>query len=760
MLKILRRIVQDITNAQHFGEALQILVERVREAIGTEASTVFLVDKKTGDYVLLATDGLNPDSIGKIRLCRGEGLVGLVGQREEPINIDDAPAHPRFYYSPEIGEDRYKAFLGVPIIHHRRLLGVLVVQQQERRRFDEAEEAFLVTMSAQLGAVLAHAEATGEITKLLNPIPTINTQQNIVFTGIPSSTGISLGTAIVVYPLADLDAVPDRKIKDRAKESQLLHDALEATRTDIRRLSESLTTLPEEEKGLFDAYLRILDSASLEAEVNAHIKTGQWAQGALRIVINDHIQQFEAMEDDYLRERAADLRDLGRRVLMHLQAGQRAIPKYPAQTILVGEEVSPSAVAEVPEGQLAGIAALRGSSNSHVAILARSLGIPAVLGIENLPVAQLEGQEVFVNGQQGEVYVAPQGKLRHSLLDLIVEQRKLASNLNQLRDLPAQTVDGHNMALWVNTGLAIDAGVALTAGAEGIGLYRTEVLFMSRERFPAEEEQYVIYRQLLNAFAPRPVIMRTLDIGGDKALPYFPVEEDNPFLGWRGIRIMLDHPEIFLLQIRAMLRANHGIGNLRIMLPMISGVNETEEAIRLIEQAYHEVLQENLAVIRPLIGVMIEVPSAVYQAQALAQRADFLSVGSNDLTQYILAVDRNNARVANLYDSLHPAVLHALVNIVKAAHAVNKPVSICGEMASDPLAVPLLLAMGFDALSMNPTAVPRIKWVIRHCNFKQAQRWLNAVLQMDNVTAIRHYLKDALKVIDLENIIGCKNKPR
>lgn len=753
MLNVLRRIVQEINAAEHFSEALQILVERVREAIATHACTVFLVDKKTHEYVLLATDGLNPNTIGRMRMKQGEGLIGLAGEQKEPLNIDNAPAHPKFFYSPEFGEDRFKAFLATPIIHHRQLLGILVVQQEEQRRFDEAEEAFLVTISAQLGAVLAHAESTGEISKLFNPTTSlIPCSQNIPFKGIPSSTGIGMGTAIVVYPLADLEAVPDRKTNDRAYESECLHQALAATRADIRRLSERLTTLPEEERGLFEAYLRILDSSSLEAEINAEIQKGQWVQGALRNVIEEHILQFEAMEDDYLRERAADLRDLGRRVLMHLQAGQKTVLEYPEQTILVGEEVTASALAEVPEGRLVGIVSAEGSINSHVSIFARAMGIPAVTGIENLPVAQFEHTEVIVDGHLGNVYVAPSNKLRQNFTKLIEEQRKLAANFEELRHLPAQTLDGFNIALWVNTGLAIDAGFSLTAGAEGVGLYRTEVPFMSRDRFPAEEEQYVIYRQLLNAFSPRPVIMRTLDVGGDKALPYLPVDEDNPFLGWRGIRVTLDHPEIFLIQIRAMMRANYQLGNLRIMLPMISGLTEAEEALALIEQAYQEVHQE-IPIDKPLIGVMIEVPSAIYQAHSLAKRVDFLSVGSNDLTQYLLAVDRNNARVANLYDSMHPAVLQALTNIVEAAHKAGKPVSICGELASEPLAAPLLLGMGFDALSMNSSAIPRIKWVIRHFTLKRARELLSEVLTLENATQIRHVLKTALHEAGLKHLV-------
>jgi phosphotransferase system, enzyme I, PtsP len=276
---------------------------------------------------------------------------------------------------------------------------------------------------------------------------------------------------------------------------------------------------------------------------------------------------------------------------------------------------------------------------------------------------------------------------------------------------------------------------------------------MARDRFPSEEEQRVIYRQLLKAFSPRPVMMRTLDVGGDKQLPYFPIEEKNPFLGWRGIRITLDHPEIFLVQIRAMMRANRGFENLHVMLPMISNISEIEEAQRLFVQAHDELCAEGEPVTMPAIGVMIEIPAAVYQSREIAKRVDFVSVGSNDLTQYMLAVDRNNARVASLYESLHPAVLHAMMDVVSNVHKEGKRVSICGELASDPVAIPLLIAMGFDALSLSATRLPRIKWVIRTFTMSKARKLLEEVLAMDDAIEIRGHMELALEEAGLGGLI-------
>jgi phosphotransferase system enzyme I (PtsP) len=310
------------------------------------------------------------------------------------------------------------------------------------------------------------------------------------------------------------------------------------------------------------------------------------------------------------------------------------------------------------------------------------------------------------------------------------------------------------MPLWVNTGLLADVVRAQERGAEGVGLYRTEVPFMIRDRFPSEKEQLAIYREQLKSFHPLPVTMRTLDIGGDKALPYFPISEDNPFLGWRGIRITLDHPEIFLVQIRAMLKASEGLDNLRILLPMISGLRELEESLHLIHRAWSEVRDEGVDIPMPPVGVMIEVPAAVYQIRELARQVDFISIGSNDLTQYLLAVDRNNPRVADLYDFLHPAVLQALKLVVDGGHAEGKPVGICGEMAGDPAAAVLLLALGFDSLSMNSTNLPKVKWLLRQISKRMATELLEQLMSMDNPQVIHSTLQLALRNLGLGRMIN------
>jgi phosphotransferase system enzyme I (PtsP) len=752
MLKTLRRIIQEVASAEDFKEALNIMVKRVARALHSQACSIFLLDRRSGEYVLAATKGLNPQAVWKVRIPISQGLIGLVGDREEPINIDDASKHARFLFIDEVKEEAYKAFLGVPIIYHRQILGVIMVQQYETVRYDESEEAFLVTLAAQLASIIAHAEATGAIDKLLNT--QTNKNGEATYSGIPSSPGVGIGTGVVVYPLLDLDVIPDRQPEDIEEEIHLLTSALAAGQEDFRIMASRLyPNLPPEERILFDVYQRILDSADLGAEIIQMIRKGNWAQGALRQVIQKHVHTLENLENEYLRERAVDIKDLGNRVLTYLQKNDRSLPTYSENTILIGDELTAADLAEVPEDCLVGVISAKGSSSSHVAILARAMGVPTIMGAGDIPTYDLQEKEIIVDGYYGQIYVSPTLELREEFERLAEEERQLDKRLELLRDQPAQTKDGHRIALIVNTGLGADVSLSLAAGAEGVGLYRTETPFLMRDRFPSGEEQRVIYRQLLASFAPRPVTMRTLDIGGDKALSYFPVQEDNPFLGWRGIRITLDHPEIFLTQVRAMMRANENLNNLRIMLPMITDVSEVDEALRLLKKAYSEVCEEGINADIPQVGVMVEVPSAVYQARALAKRVDFLSVGSNDLTQYMLAVDRNNARVANLFDAMHPAVLHALVQVVEGGHQEGKHVSICGEMAGDPAAVPLLIAMGFDSLSMSASSLSRIKWVIQQFTMKQATQLLQEVLSMESAVMIRCHMELALEKLGLGGLV-------
>ncbi len=750
MLDVLRRIVQEVSGARDLNHALTVIVRRVKHAMNADVCSVYLTDFNQQQYVLMANQGLNRGSVGVVRLGLSEGLVGLVGVREEPINIDNATESPYYRYFPETGEERYPAFLGVPIVHSRKVLGVLVVQRRDSIKFSEDEEALLITVAAQLAGTIAHAEVSGGI----DGLPGEAQNRSVAITGLPGAPGVAIGTAVVVYPPADLEAVPDRKADDIPAEIQVFLAAIEAVRADVHVLQERISeVLLPEDRALFDAYQLMLASDSLVNSTLDKINAGQWASAALRDTITEHALVFEDMEDAYLRERGEDVRDLGRRILMHMQRGARGRFKYPGDTILVGDTITASALAEVPPDCLKAVVSTKGSTTSHVAILSHALGIPAVMGTADLPVSQLDGKNVIVDGYRGRVYITPAKPVIDEYERLARAEEAISAELSTLRDLPATTTDGVCIPLYINTGLLADISSAANSGAEGVGLYRTEFPFMVRQRFPSEEEQRQVYRSVLTAVAPKPVTMRTLDIGGDKSLPYFPIKEENPFLGWRGIRITLDHPELFLVQMRAMLRANAGINNMKILFPMVTNVSEVDEAIRLLRRAHHELMDTEPGITMPKVGVMIEVPAAVYQASAFAQRVDFVSVGTNDLTQYMLAVDRNNARVAGLYDSLHPAILRALAFIVEQAQLHGKPVGVCGEIAGDPLAALLLLGIGVEHLSMNAASLPRVKSVIRAFSADHARELVKNALDMENPGMVRRLVMDALSHKGLSHLI-------
>ncbi len=748
MLDPLHRIVQEVNAASDLDAVVKIIVSQVKQAIKADVCSIYLTDFERREHVLMATDGLRAEAVGKVRLPYHRGLIGLVCERAEPVNVADAPSHNRYLSIHETGEVQYHGFLGVPIIQNRKVLGVLVVRQIDTRTFADSEVTFLFTLAAQLAGAITHAQASGQLVTSDGLAPPKRFLQ-----GRPGSPGVAFGTVVVVYPPADLDAVPDRQALDPDAEEEAFRTAVAAVVADLMALEERFEdSLPAEDQALFDAWLMMLGSDSLIGNTVRLIQAGKWAPGALRQTIEEHAKVFDAMEDVYLRERASDVRDLGRRILMHLQ-GESQQAEYPEDTILVGEEVSAMQLAEVPKDRLAGVVSATGASFSHVAILARAMDVPAVMGMSNLPVTRMDGRFVILDGYLGRVYVSPAPSVLQEYQRLADEDRVLSEEMLADKDLPCETTDGVSIPLYLNTGLISEMSASGVAESAGVGLYRTELPFMVRDSFPAESVQVNNYRKVLKAFHPRPVIIRTLDIGGDKPLPYFPLEEQNPFLGWRGIRITLDHPEIFLTQVRAMLRAASGLDNLKLLLPMISHVDEVDDALLLIQRAHDELTEEGYEVSMPKIGVMIEVPAAVYQVEALARRVDFLSVGTNDLTQYLLAVDRNNGHVADLYDDLHPAVIRALIQIVEGARVYQREVSVCGEMAGNPATAVLLLGMGIDSLSMNGGSLSRVKWVLRSVSMARAKSLLQAALRCERASEVKALLSNALEEMGLGGLM-------
>ncbi|HAT3671458.1 TPA: phosphoenolpyruvate--protein phosphotransferase [Klebsiella oxytoca] len=729
MLTRLREIVEKVASAPRLNEALDILVTDICAAMETEVCSVYLADHDRRCYYLMATRGLKKPRGRIVALAFDEGLVGLVGRLAEPINLADAQKHPSFKYIPAVKEGRFRAFLGVPIIQRRQLLGVLVVQQRELRQFDESEESFLVTLATQIAGILSQSQ--------LNALFGQYRQTRI--RALPASSGVAIAEGWMDVSLPLMEQVYEASTLDTASERERLTGALEEAANEFRRYSKRYSAGAQKETAaIFDLYSHLLSDARLRRELFAEVDKGAVAEWAVKKIIEKFAEQFAALSDGYLKERAGDLRTLGQRLLFHLDDSIQGPNTWPERIVLVADELSATTLAEVPQDRLAGVVVRDGAANSHAAIMVRALGIPTVMGADIQP-SLLHGHTLIVDGYRGELLVDPEPVLLQEYQRLISEENELSRLAEDDLERASELKSGERVKVMLNAGLSPEHEEKLGNFVDGIGLYRTEIPFMLQSGFPSEEEQVAQYQGMLQMFNDKSVTLRTLDIGADKQLPYMPISEENPCLGWRGIRITLDQPEIFLVQVRAMLRANAATGNLSILLPMVTSLDEVDEARRLIDRASREVEEMiGYAIPRPRLGVMLEVPSMVFMLPQLANRVDFISVGTNDLTQYILAVDRNNTRVASMYDSLHPGVLRALAMIARDAERFGIDLRLCGEMAGDPMCVTILIGMGYRHLSMNGRSVARVKYLLRRIDISEAQELSQRSLEAQMTAEVRH----------------------
>ncbi|GAB2637147.1 phosphoenolpyruvate--protein phosphotransferase [Vibrio panuliri] len=718
MLSQLRDIVEQVSRVENVHAALQLLVQQTCLAMHTECCTIYLANEEMQRLELMATQGLRFKG-NKIHINFSEGLVGLVKRSAEPLNLAEASKHPDFKYFSQLGEEVYQSFLGTPIIHRKQVLGVLVVQQKEPRLFDEIEESFLVTLAAQLAVIIAHAQTQGQwrLEK---------TQQAI--RGIPASSGVAIGQFWWDNSQPQLSEVSPASALDVEREQEWLLIAIEAALADFRRMRKKLDSeINKDTLAIFDLFTHLLNDPMLRKDLKAQIQKGDRADWAVRQVVEAYSSRFARMSDSYLRERAQDVRELGQRLLYFLNNTEQEQQNFEQPVILVVRELTASLLASIPKDQLLAVISLEGAANSHAAILSRALGIPAVMGV-NLNLNTINGKQGIVDGYSGKILVSPSRQLLKEYRALANEERELANMVNQRIEEPARTSDGERIEVLLNAGLSADANIAVNQGVDGVGLYRTEISFLLQHRFPSEDEQTQQYNAVLATYPDKRVVMRTLDIGGDKPLPYLPIEEDNPFLGWRGIRFTLDHPDIFLMQIRAMMKASINTQNLSILLPMVSGAQELDDALILIDQAYAEMQLVEPTIKRPQVGIMIEVPSMLYLLPLIADKIDFVSVGTNDLTQYLLAVDRNNSRVSDVYESMHPAVILALNHIYQTCQQLKLPVCICGELAGDPIGSLLLVGLGYRSLSMNTSNVAKVKYLLRHTSITELSQLANQAL--------------------------------
>ncbi len=756
MLGKLSKITQAISLVEDQNQLLELIVEQVCDALKVEVCTIFLADYDLNQFVLMATRGLNQSSVGQVHIDFNEGLVGLVGQREEPIHIQSAGKHPAFHYVEEINEDELSAYLGVPIIHQRKVLGVIAIQQKEERPFEIDEETFLITLAAQTAAALSNTEVNAIISDVER------NQLVRCINGSPASSGVAIGTAKVVYPSLDLNSVSKRKAKDIPKEIKRLQKAVKRTHRQLANMADRMRGLiSDQELSLFEAYQQILGSAGIEQEVGEQIKQGDSGPYALKVVINRHLKAFRSMEDPYLRERANDIQDLANRVLANLVEVEKFKLDPAPGTILVAENITASLLAEVPLDKISAVISLNGSSTSHAAILTKALGIPAVMGLDPCQISRLDDKNIIVDGYNGQLFISPDKTLIDQYQRLVEEEALFTEELERDRSCPNACKDGEIVKLLVNSSHAIDFDKAQKSGADGVGLYRTEIPFMQQSQFPSEDMQVDIYSKVINGFDGMPVTIRTLDIGGDKQLSYFPFEDENPFLGWRGVRVTLDHPEIFLVQLRAIFRASLDANNLKIALPMVATIEELDESFRLINQAFAEIEEESLPtgkkLYRPKIGIILEVPSSVFLLQKVIKRIDFVSIGTNDLIQYLLAVDRNNLKLRNLYSHFQPAVLQILKMIIEQCKDQDIDIQICGEMASDPLAAIVLIGMGYRELSMNAANITKVKRAISRFTVTEMATLTEQVMQHETEAKVKSDLFTAMEKRGLGGLIRAGN---
>lgn len=749
-LQALRKIFQEAGELSSADELLQLIVTRVKDATHSDVCSIYLTDEEQDDWVLVATEGLSGSAIGNVRMRTGEGLVGYICKHQSLLNLKDGSKHPNYRYFPETGEEHFAGFLGVPVISFRRVIGVLVIQSYETRCFSAEEEAFLITIAAQLAGPLKTVLSQEKLAAITKE----DSNDQIKVQGIKGSAGISIGKVHFLAPFNDLATVKDERCENTDDEIIRFRNALEDVKLEVQSGGDRLaSSVPQDVHALFGVYLMMLDNDMIVKQTEERITEGFTAASALRQTIDSHAHEFERMDDAYLRARAEDIRHIGARIYARMSAQDHTIEVPDEPVILVSKLLSITEIAQFPADKLAGIVCMEGSSLSHTAVLANALGVTAVMGIGDIPRSKIDQQLAVMDGYRAQVIFNASEPLKNEYSRLIEQERKLVRGLEKLKDQPAETTDHHRINLYANTGLLADISPGLERGAEGVGLYRSEIPFMLHDTFPTEDEQTQIYREVLQAYAPRSVYMRTLDIGGDKGLPYFGFTEENPYLGWRGIRFTLDNGSIFLTQIRALLRASIGINNMKIMLPMVSRVEEVDAFRALLDDALSQLREEGLEVKRPSTGIMIEVPSAMMILEQLAKRVDFISIGSNDLTQYLLAVDRNNPKVSSLYNFLNPAVIYSIYRIVRIAHQHRLKVSLCGEMAADPAAVLLLIGMGIDTLSMSAFNLPKIKWVIRTISRKRAESLLTKVLALESEDSIREVLEAELVQAGLAGLI-------
>ncbi len=729
LIATLEDIGRLILHSHDLEETLGNIADLVAERAAAEVCSIYLLEDDGETLRLRASHGLPPESVGRTAMRVGEGLTGLVAAERRPMAVREPAEHPAYRYFPQTNEEQFHSFLAAPLLERGEAIGVIVVQTEAPREFAPGEISALQTVAHQVAAIVAHGRLldslrrkeeearryAAELERLRGPsgVPGagIAPARELLVRGVPVCPGSVAGEAHLVDEHPPLAEVPADPAADPSGELERLEAALEETRIQTLVLEQQVAgRLAEGDAAIFHTHLLVLEDRGFTDRLRREIARGHGAATAVKVAVAEYEEAFGRMEDPYLRERAADMRDIGRRILAHLAGRGGPPPALSAEGVLVAAELLPSDMAAIDPARVRGIVMERGEPTAHAAIMARSLGIPTIVGAKGALRAVRPGDRVILDAASGVLYVNPGRHVREEYRRLEEERQRESERLAAYRDRPALSADGVRATLRANVGLVSDVAVAIASGAEGVGLYRTEFPFMVRESYPSREDQYRLYRRVIEGFGGEPVTIRTLDVGGDKRLPYAPLQrEENPFMGWRSVRFSLDNREIFRTQIEAILMA--GVhGPVRMLFPLVTGVEEARRCREVVEEARAALAASGTPFAEDVpVGVMLEVPAVLWQIGALAAVSDFFSVGTNDLVQYLLAADRTNPLVRAWYDPLHPAVLAALRQVADEAGRAGRPVSVWGEMAADPGQFLLLFGMGFREFSLPAPFIPRTK---------------------------------------------------
>ena len=754
-IHLLEDICSVITGSRDPRKTLDTIVELVAERFSIDVCSVYIFDAEQNYLVLTATVGLNRAAIGSVRMHISEGLSGLVLETKAHVFVRNPSTHPRYKYFKESGEEIYRTFLGLPLIYHQRNLGVLVIQTVEESAISEADIPVFSAITSQVAATVAYSGLLADLKKDRVDWPVQKSslsgeetprliEKKPVLRGIAVSSGFAQGRAHYLAESIGFDQVKMEAAENHREQRIFLEEAFAAARRDIRELRRAADDLPSQDASIIEANLMILEDTAFRRKICDRIDAGYTAAAALKQVVMQYLGHFNQMEDPYLRQRGADIVDAGKQVLANLLAiGKAPQAAFCGDTVVIAADISTAELIRLRQPHLKGIILAKGGKTSHAVILARSFEIPMIIGVKDVLDSIRENDQLIVDGTSGLIFRDPPPEIRGEYDRLLVEKEKSFRGLDRLRDLPALTRDGRFCRLGANISLLSDLELVHKYGADHVGLYRTEFPFLVRGDFPTEEEQFELYCKVIAAAAGKTVTIRTLDVGGDKLFSCLDYpKETNPYLGWRAVRVSLERDDIFRAQIRAVLRASaHGPTSL--MFPMVSTVEE----VHAIKHIVKDEKSKLAAAGRPFnanmaIGIMVEVPAAVRILRHLLRHVDFVSIGTNDLTQYILAVDRNNEKVSAIYNPLHPAVIDTIREAATVCRRMGTPLSICGESASNPQCVVLYLAMGITRLSLNPSSVPLIKHLIATLSMAEAQSALMAVADMEDAARISDYLKE------------------